>query len=125
MEAPVLSDAEIVDILQARIDEGRAVIAKFEEAIAAIRAQKPLAAPAPRLGVLALKNGRRIPVAAGSPGARVLSLCDDPISLPAIVRQAEAIGLRAGTVRVFVDRLVASGHLTRTGKSRATRYVAK
>jgi len=124
----VLSDAEIVDILQARIDEGRAVIAKFEEAIAAIRAQKPLAAPAssaPRFGVLALKNGRRIPVAAGSPGARVLSLCDDPISLPAIVRQAEAIGLRAGTVRVFVDRLVASGHLQRTGKSRATRYVAK
>ena len=121
----MLSDAEIVDILQARIDEGRAVIAKFEEAIAAIRAQRPLAAPAPRYGVLALKNGRRIPVADGSPAARVLSLCDDPISMAALVQQAEAIKLKPGTVRALVEQLVSSKHLARTGQSRATRYVAK
>lgn len=113
----MLTNVELVQVLQARIDEARDVIVALEAAVAALRAEKPtMATPA---------RGRRAAVADGSPASRVLSLAAEPIALPALVAQADDIKLKPGTVKSLVEQLVASGHLTRTGKSRSTRYQAR
>ena len=70
-------------------------------------------------------NGRRGAIAAGSPAARVLEACRAPVSKAALLEQAESIGLKRGTVKALVEQLVASKHLAREGKSRATKYVVR
>ena len=107
----------VLDVFRGAIADGQPVAPQPASSRPPVPSNGRLATPAPPT--------RRATVTDGSPASRVLELAKTPVTRSALLDQAESIGLKAGTVSALVEQLVASKHLTRSGKSRATRYVAR
>ena len=103
----------LIEQLETLIAEREAELQRWRHAHEAIRrAMAPMGSPGPQRG-----PSKR--TAAGSLEDRIISAAMSPATLSEIVKASNA---RGPDVKAAVKRLVRDGKLTKTGKSRGTRY---